>query len=359
MVKEGLSVVVEAGAGAGAHIPDQRYEEAGAALATDPRRALLGADLALRVSSPFHSEELGDEASLLQEGAVVVGLLDPFRTLETVRTLARRGVSALAMELVPRISRAQRIDALSSQASLAGYKAALLAATHLDKQLPLMMTAAGTVQPARFVVLGAGVAGLQAVATAHRLGAVVEVSDVRPAVREQVQSLGARFIELPELEQAETAGGYARQASAEFLSRQREILKAHLAKADAAIATAQVPGKPAPTLITAEMVEAMRPGAVIVDLAAEQGGNCELTVPGQDVERGGVLIIGRTNLPATVAADASALYARNVLEVVLLVASKGEVRLDLEDPIVAAMLLTHGGEVKNAAVAALLEGGAE
>lgn len=357
MVKEGLSVVVEAGAGAGAHIPDRRYEEAGAAVSGDARAALSSADIALRVSSPFRSDDLGDEASLLKEGAVVVGLLDPYRALDTVRAFARRRVSALAMELVPRISRAQRMDALSSQASIAGYKAALLAAAHLDKQLPLMMTAAGTVRPARVVVIGAGVAGLQAIATAHRLGAVVEVSDVRPAVKEQAQSLGARFIELPQMEQTETAGGYAREASDEFLRRQREILKAHLAKADAVIATAQVPGKPAPRIITAEMVEAMRPGAVIVDLAAEQGGNCELTVPGQDIERGGVLIIGRTNLPATVAADASALYARNVLEVVLLVASKGEVRLDLEDPIVAAMLLTHGGEVKNASIAALLEGG--
>jgi H+-translocating NAD(P) transhydrogenase subunit alpha len=296
-----------------------------------------------------------EEAALLRQGAVLVGFLSPHQNLAAVERLASRGATALGMELVPRITRAQKMDALSSQANVAGYKAALLAACHLDKYFPLLMTAAGTVQPARVVVMGAGVAGLQALATAKRLGAVVEVSDIRPAVKEQVQSLGGRFIDLPMQESGEGAGGYAREVSAEFLRRQQEIVAERVAAADAVITTALVPGKPAPRLVTAAMVQRMRQGSAIVDLAVEQGGNCELSVPGEDVVRNGVLIIGRSNLAASLAADASMLYARNVLEVVLHVAKGGKVQLDPSEEIVAAMLVTHLGEVHHVPTAAKLK----
>lgn len=340
LIKEGFAVQVEAGAGLAAHFADAAYEAAGATLVT-ANAGWPGADLVLKVGPP----EGPDEVEALRQGAALVGFLAPHQNLSMVGRLAERGVSALAMELVPRITRAQKMDALSSQASIAGYKAVLLAACHLDKYFPLLMTAAGTVQPAKVVVMGAGVAGLQAIATARRLGAVVEVSDIRPAVKEQVASLGGRFIELPMEESGEGAGGYAREVSADFLRRQQQIVADHVAAADVVITTAQVPGRRAPILVTREMVERMRPGAVIVDLAVEQGGNCELSVAGRDVEHGGVLILGRTNVPATLPGDASMLYARNVLEVVLHVAKGGALRIDPGDEIAGAMLLTHGGEV--------------
>ncbi|WP_373049308.1 Re/Si-specific NAD(P)(+) transhydrogenase subunit alpha [Vulgatibacter sp.] len=340
LIKEGHAVWVEGGAGDGAHLADAAYEAAGARL-VEARAGWEGAELVLKVG-PLEPD---GEAALLRRGAAVIGLLAPHQNLPMVQTLAARGASALSMELVPRITRAQKMDALSSQASIAGYKAVLLAAAELDKYFPLLMTAAGTVQPARVVVMGAGVAGLQAVATARRLGAVVEVTDIRPAAKEQVLSLGGRFIDLPMQESGEGAGGYAREVSADFLRRQQEIVANHVAAADVVITTALVPGKPAPRLVTKEMVERMRTGAVIVDLAVEQGGNCELSVPGEEVVRHGVKIIGRPNLPSTVPGDASMLYARNVLEVVLHVAKGGTLQLDTADEIVAAMLLTHGGEV--------------
>lgn len=339
MIQAGFTVHVEPGAGEGAQILDPAWKEAGAQL-LPAAEGWHRADVVLKVGPP--SEE---EAGALQQGAALIGLLAPHQNPDVAALLASRGVSALAMELVPRITRAQKMDALSSQASIAGYKAVLLAAAALDKYFPLLMTAAGTVQPARVVVMGAGVAGLQAVATARRLGAVVEVSDIRPAVKEQVASLGGRFIELPMEEEGEGKGGYAREVSADFLRKQQAIVADHVAAADVVITTAQVPGRPAPRLVTREMVERMRPGAVIVDLAVEQGGNCELSVQGEDVIHQGVRILGRTNVPATVPADASLLYARNVLEVLLHVSAEGALRIDPEDEIAGAMLLTHDGAI--------------
>lgn len=342
MVKGGLEVSVEAGAGAASAFSDAAYEAAGARVvpAAEADAAWASADAVLAVRPPDP-----EKARHLRSGALLVGLLAPYKSADLVRALADRGASSLAMELVPRISRAQSMDALSSQASIAGYKAVLLAAHHLGRYFPLLMTAAGTIPPSRVVVMGAGVAGLQAVATAKRLGAVVEVSDIRPEVKEQVESLGGKFIELPMQESGAGAGGYAKEMGEEFLRRQREIVTEHLAKANVAITTALVPGKPAPRLITADMVAAMRRGAVIVDLAIEQGGNCELSRADETVKEGGVTILAPSNLAATLAEDASTLYARNVLALLQLVTKDGAIALDLEDEVVAGSLLTHGGRI--------------
>lgn len=349
MVKEGLRVTVEQGAGALAFIKDAQFADAGATVTDDATVARARADVVLKVAPPTPDELTG-----MKEGAISLGFIAPHNNLDSVRALVERRVTTLAMELVPRITRAQKMDALSSQANIAGYKAAVLAASHLPKYFPLLMTAAGTIQPAKAVILGAGVAGLQALATSRRLGAVVEVSDVRPAVKEQVQSLGGKFIDLPMQESGEGQGGYAKELSAEALARQQEIIRARITAADIVITTAQIPGKRAPRLVPKETVRAMRDGSVIIDLAAEQGGNCELTVPGETTVQEGVTIVGHTNLPATLPQDASALYSRNVLEVVLLITRKGERALDLDDEIVRGMLLTHGGEVRHLATADLL-----
>ena len=333
MVKEKLEVVVERGAGAHAHLADEAYAAAGARLADE---APWGdADVVLKVAPP-----LAEEAARVKRGALVIGLLAPHRFPELATALNERGASALALELLPRITRAQGMDALSSQASIAGYKAVLLAANRLGRYFPLLMTAAGTIPPARVVIMGAGVAGLQAVATAKRLGAVVEVSDIRAAVKEQVESLGGRFIELPASESGEGAGGYAREMSAEFLNRQREIVARHVAAADAVITTALVPGKRAPVLVSRAMVESMHPGTVIVDLAAAEGGNCELSRPDEEVVHGEVTILAPTNLAAMMAADASTIYSRNVLALLLHVLRDGQVALDPADEIVGAALVT-------------------
>jgi len=336
---------VERGAGEASLFRDADFEAAGARLAADAGEGWKSADVVLKVAPPDLVEG-SHEAGRLKHGAVLIGFLAPHRDLEMVRLLATGGVTAFALELLPRVTRAQPMDALSSQASITGYKAVLLAAWRLPKYLPLLMTAAGTIKPARVVVMGAGVAGLQAIATAKRLGAVVEVSDVRQAVKEQVESLGGRFIELPLAESGEGQGGYAREMGEDFLRRQREIVQRHLAAADAVITTALVPGKPAPRLITAEMVRAMRPGAVIVDLAVEQGGNCELSQPDREVLENGVLILGPSNLAAAMPHDASLLYARNVFALLqILLDKEGKLAPDLNDEILAGALLTHGGTV--------------
>lgn len=347
MVAAGLTVRFEAGAGEAAHFVDARYEEAGAARVGADEG--WDADVVLTVRTPT-TEAL----ARLRAGSVLLGFLDPYRELDAVRVLAERRVSALAMELIPRITRAQPMDALSSQASLAGYKAIAVAAARLDRYFPLLMTAAGTIPPARVVVMGAGVAGLQAVATAKRLGAVVEVSDIREAVREQVESLGGRFIDLPEAPGGEGEGGYAREMTPEFLARQREIVAARVAEADVVVTTALVPGKPAPRLVTREMVESMRPGAVIVDLAVAQGGNCELSRPDEEVEHGDVLVLAPSNLAAETPLDASVLYARNLFALLECLLDDGAIRVDLEDEVVAGALLTHDGEVRHEATAAAL-----
>lgn len=352
LIKDGLTVEIEAGAGEAAHFSDSAYRDAGATVhdADAAARAWGAADLLLTVAPPSV-----ENAHRVKSGAVVIGFLAPGQNLDTVRALLDRKASALAMELIPRVTRAQPMDALSSQASIAGYKAVLLAAARLGRYFPLLMTAAGTIPPSRVVIMGAGVAGLQAIATAKRLGALVEVSDIRTAVKEQVESLGGRFIELPKTESGEGEGGYAREMSEEFLAKQREIVTRHVAAADVVITTALVPGKPAPKLVTREMVEAMRPGSVIVDLAVEQGGNCELSRAGEEVIHHGVVILGPADLPSQTPLDASTLYARNVLALVRELVRDGQLALDLDDEIVAGALLTHGGEVRHAPTAGQLQ----
>ena len=354
LLKRDVEVTVEAGAGTSANFADVDYGTAGAAMATDREDAFRTADLVLCVNPPDASER-----ALLQDGAVVAGFLAPFDDPSFAREFAERKITSLAMELVPRISRAQSMDALSSQASIAGYKAVLLAAVRLGKYFPLLMTAAGTIKPAKVVIMGAGVAGLQAVATARKLGALVEVSDIRPAVQEQVESLGGKFIDLPMEESGEGKGGYAKEMTAGFLAKQRDIVKKHLSAADVAITTALIPGRPAPKLITRDMVEAMAPGSVIVDLAVAQGGNCELSVKDQEVLHQGVLILGPSNLPASaMSRDSSILYARNLEALISLMIQDGGLNIDLEDEVIAGSLVTHDGKVVNERTAALLEGGA-
>jgi NAD(P) transhydrogenase subunit alpha len=343
-VKEGFEVIVESGAGRHAHFTDEQYRAAGATIVSgaEAEGAWSKADIVFRVYPITPAE-----ASKIREGAILIGFMSPHKNLEAVRVLRDRKVSTLAMELIPRISRAQTMDALSSQASISGYQAVLLAATYLDKYFPLLMTAAGTIQPARVVIMGAGVAGLQAIATARRLGAVVEVSDIRHSVKEQVESLGGRFIDFPMDEGGEGEGGYARELTPQQLQRQQQIVRKKVVAADAVITTALVPGRPAPKLITKDMVEEMRDGAVIVDLAVEQGGNCELSKSGEMVVEHGVIIIGHPNLAAATPADASLLYSRNIQALLLSMSSEGKVVLNLDDEIIDSTLLTHAGEVRH------------
>ncbi len=347
LVKEGFAVQVASNAGAAASFADRDYETAGATIVTGG--AWPATEVVLKVAPPT-----AREAAALRPESLLVSFMAPHKNLDAVQALAERRVSALAMELVPRITRAQPMDALSSQASIGGYKAVLVAAARLGKYFPLLMTAAGTIRPAKVVIMGAGVAGLQAIATAKRLGAQVEVSDIRAAVKEQVQSLGAKFIELPMQESGEGAGGYAREMGEDFLKKQREIVTRHVGAADVVITTAQVPGKRAPVLLTRAMVEGMRRGAVVVDLAVDSGGNCELSEPDREVTHQGVHVLGFTNLPATMPEDASTLYARNVLSLLLSIAKGGQVTLDLADDVVGPTLLTHAGEIRHQPTAAAL-----
>ena len=335
----GIQLQVEEGAGLASGYGDADYSDAGAALVASDRLPWDGVDGVLCLHPPA---ETG--LRQLRPDAVLVGLLSPYGARGLVQILCERRTAAIALELLPRISRAQSMDVLSSQANIAGYKAVLLAASALDRYVPMLMTAAGTIQPARVLVLGAGVAGLQAVATARRLGGVVYVSDVRPAVKEQVESLGGRFLDPPEIaEKPAEAGGYAREASEAFLAAQRQQLAEQLALADMVICTAQVPGKAAPRLISEAMLDGMRPGSVVVDLAVAQGGNCYGTVPGETVERNGVLLIGADALPASVPNHASALYARNVAALVEHLKGETGWTLDPADPILDGCLLTHEG----------------
>lgn len=339
----GAAVRVEAGTGAGSSIPDDDYAAAGASVLSDTKAVLSGADILLKVRGPT-----AQETSALKAGAVVVALLDAWRDKETVKALAGAGATAFAMEFVPRITRAQVMDALSSQANLAGYRAVIEAAAAYGKGFPMMMTAAGTVAAAKVFVMGAGVAGLQAIATARRLGAVVTATDVRPASKEQVESLGAKFIavEDEEFRAAETAGGYAKAMSAEYQAKQAELTAAHIVKQDVVITTALIPGRPAPRLVTAAHVASMKPGSVLVDLAIENGGNVEGAKLNEVVTTAnGVTIVGHGNLPGRIAADASALYARNLFAFLGLILKEGAVTLDLEDEILKAAVVTHGGEI--------------
>jgi NAD(P) transhydrogenase subunit alpha len=331
----GLDVVIERGAGHEAAFTDEAYAEAGAQLA----EAALDAELVVKVAPPSP-----DEVEALQDGAVLVGFLAPLTDPEGIERLREQGVIAFAMESIPRITRAQPIDALSSQATVSGYKSALLAAEHLPRFFPMLMTAAGTVAPAKVLVLGAGVAGLQAIATARRLGAVVTGFDVRPVVKEQVESLGAAFLELS-VRGEETEGGYAKELTPEQQAQQQQELAERISEFDVVITTALVPGRPAPRLIPAAAVEAMRPGSVIVDLAAETGGNCELTTPGEITVEHDVTIVGLTNLPSTMPYHASQLYSRNVTALLQLLVEDGELKLDWSDEIIAGACVAGRREV--------------
>jgi H+-translocating NAD(P) transhydrogenase subunit alpha len=336
--KAGFDVVIERGAGERAGFPDSAYQDKGAQSAG--RTDAFGADIVLQVRT--------SDVALLRPGQIVIGMSDPLGSPETAREIAARGVSAFALELIPRITRAQSMDVLSSMATIAGYKAVLLAADTLPRMFPLLTTAAGTITPAHVFIVGVGVAGLQAIATARKLGAVVEAYDVRPAVKEQVQSVGAKFVELPlEAAQAEDKGGYAKAQDETFYQRQREMMARVVAANDVVITTAVIPGKKAPVLVTAEMVRGMAPGSVIVDLAAERGGNCELTRPDHVVVEKGVTILGPTNLPSTVPYHASQMYAKNITTFLLHLVKDGVVKLDANDEITRDTLITQDGEVVN------------
>ncbi len=353
LVREEMEVVVQSGAGVAAGFDDASYEAAGATIVNDAGE-VLGADLVVKVQAP-NEAEIGQ----LREGASLISFLRPLDAPETAQQLAERRTTAFSMELMPRITRAQSMDALSSQATIAGYRAVLLASTHLPKIFPMLVTAAGTIQPARVFVIGAGVAGLQAIATARRLGAVVEAYDTRAVVAEQVESLGARFVELDlDTGDAEDAGGYAKAQTEEFYERQRAELGKKLAQSDVVITTALVPGQRAPLLIDEAAVKGLKTGSVIVDLAAENGGNCACTDPSGPTTAHGVTILPGANLPSDIPANASQMYGKNVVTFIKHLAPEGELVFDLDDEITSGAMLSHEGRVTNDRVKALLEGGA-
>ncbi len=359
LVKAGADIVVESGAGSQSLHEDGEFASQGARIESDRQRLLSEADVLLVVRGPGSDPNFAaTDLDVLRPGTVLVGFLEPLAAPEIMQSLAERRLAVLSMELMPRITRAQSMDALSSMATIAGYRAVLLAAQQSPRMFPLMMTAAGTLTPARLLVLGAGVAGLQAIATARRLGAVVEAYDVRPAVKEQVESLGARFVELKlDAGDAETSGGYAAAQTEEFNRRQRELLAEHLGESDVVITTAAVPGKQAPILISEEMFTRLRPGSVIIDLAAEKGGNCALTEPGKQVVQNGVTVIGPTNLPSGVPVQASQMYSRNVSTFLGELLKDGALHLDLENEIVQGTLVAHEGRLVHPAVIEALKGG--
>jgi NAD(P) transhydrogenase subunit alpha len=342
LVKQGLEIWVEAGAGEASFFSNEAYEAAGAKIISDTATLWGEADVLMKVGVPKEHE-----INQMREGSVLISFLNPLGTPEVVQQLANRKITSFSMELIPRTSRAQSMDALSSQAGVAGYKAVLIAAAALPKFFPMLTTAAGTIRPAKVFVMGAGVAGLQAIATARRLGAVVEAFDIRPAVKEEVQSLGAKFIEVKLEEETVAAGGYAKEISEASKQRTQEVVTEHVKNADVVITTAQVPGKKAPLLVTEEMVAQMNPGSVIVDLAADQGGNCAGTEPGKDVVRHGVTIIGPINLPSSMPVHASQMYAKNVATLLQYMVKDGNLQLNFEDDIIGSTCVTHGGEILN------------
>jgi NAD(P) transhydrogenase subunit alpha len=349
LTKAGHRVVVERGAGLRAGFTDEAYRTAGCDLADSADEIYSTAQMILKVQRPARNEAGEAELDQMTEGSVLIGLLQPSGDPALFQQLAERRIIACSMELVPRTTRAQMMDALSSQSTVAGYKAVLIAATALQKFFPMLMTAAGTVRPARVLVIGAGVAGLQAIATARRIGAVVEAFDTRPVTKEQVQSLGATFVELDmHGEDAQDAGGYARELSKDHIRREKELIHTRALQADVIITTALIPGKPAPMLIDAETVAAMRPGSVIVDLAGEQGGNCELSVPGETVVRNDVTIIAPLHISSDLAYHASQMYSKNVAALLTLLAPKGELNLNFGDDIISAVCVTSDGEVRHA-----------
>ena len=355
LVKKGLEVSVESGAGEGARFADEEYKEAGALIEPSADPLLGAADVVVKVQHPTP-----EEIAKTREGAALISFLFPLINLDVVQALAARKITAIAVDSIPRTTLAQMMDALSSQATISGYVAVIMAAHALPKFFPMLMTAAGTIAPAKVLVLGAGVAGLQAVATAKRLGAAVEAFDVRKVVRGQVESLGAKFVEVNMAEDAQTESGYAREVSEEYKRRQAELIRQHLGKSDVCVTTALIPGQRAPILITDEMVRDMRPGSVIVDLAAEQGGNCALTEPGTEVVRHGVSIIGLLNLPSRMAVHSSQMYSRNMEKLLLHLSGDAELRIDFKDEITRGCVITREGEIVHPKVRETLsrEGGA-
>jgi proton-translocating NAD(P)+ transhydrogenase subunit alpha len=355
LTKAGLEVVVEPGAGLEAGYPDEAYVEKGAKIAAD-RAEVFAADVVFQVRSVGAAGEAADgDLPRMKKGVIVIGMADPLGCPEAAQKAAETGATLFALELVPRITRAQSMDVLSSMATIAGYRAVLLAATSLPKMFPMMMTAAGTIAPARVFIVGAGVAGLQAIASSKRLGAIVSAYDVRPVVKEQVESLGGKFLEIQmDTNEAEDKGGYAKQLDDEAIKKQRELMLQAVAESDVVITTAAVPGKKAPILLTAEMVGKMNPGSVIVDLAAERGGNCELTKPGETVVDGGVTILGPANLPAEIPFHASQMYAKNIATFLLNMVKDGQLNLDMEDEITRETLVTQNGKIANPRVAEIL-----
>ena len=341
IIKSGLDVYVESGAGLKSFISDDAYQSSGATIINSSKELLNNADITLKVLSPSN-----EEIDLLKEKSVFVSLCQTTRELETVRNLTKKKISAFSMHLIPRTTLAQKMDALSSQANIAGYKAVLIAASRLGVYMPLLMTAAGTIRPSKVLILGAGVAGLQAIATAKRLGAQVEAFDVRPVVKEQVESLGAKFIEVEsESDDGVGEGGYAKETSEDYKKKQQELIHEHISKSDAVITTALIPGRPAPILIPSTMVESMKPGSVIMDFAAENGGNCELTQKDKIVNHNQIIIDGTSNLPGTMPVHASELYSKNVAAFLTYMVKDGQLNLDLEDEIISGALYSHNSEI--------------
>ncbi len=354
--KAGLEVIIQQGAGASAGFPDSEYEEAGAGLVSDRTKVFETADIVLQVrTGGANLDHWQADLDQLREGQTLIGMCDPLGQSQLMTAVAERGVTCFSLELIPRITRAQSMDVLSSMATVAGYKAVLIAAETLPRMFPMMMTAAGTIAPAKVLVVGAGVAGLQAIASARKLGAVVQAYDIRPAVKEEVQSLGAKFVELElEASDSEQSGGYAKAMDEEFYRKQRELMTKVIADSDVVITTAAVPGKKAPVLVTEEMVQGMPDGSVVVDLAAEQGGNCELTAPGEAKAVGGVTIVGCVNLPTTIPYHASQMYSKNITTFLLHLVEEGKLSLDRDDEIIQGTMVTGGGEIRQALVRKIL-----
>jgi H+-translocating NAD(P) transhydrogenase subunit alpha len=356
LIKAGYEIIVEKDAGLNAGFRDDKYESAGAKISNNIEEIYASADIVLKVSRPIEHPLLKkNELDLFKKNTLLITFLYPLHYPELAKQAAEKGINVISMDAIPRSTLAQKMDALSSQANLAGYKSVILCANTLGKIFPLMMTAAGTISPARVVIMGAGVAGLQALGTAKRLGAVVEVSDIRPTVKEEVQSLGGRFIEVQTDEVMQDERGYAKEASEEFLQKQKALIFKHVTEADIVITTALVPGKKAPILVTEEMIKNMKQGSVVLDMAVEFGGNCEISEKGKTVKKYGVTIIGEPNLPSMVPTHASEMYAKNILNLLLHIGKEGKVEINLEDEIIKGSLITHNGEVINQRVKDLLK----
>jgi len=347
LVKKGFTVKIQAGAGEGSFISDNEYMEAGASIISTASELYASSDLVLKVNLPEMNEQEGiHEVELMKSGSAFISFIQTTKDLDEVKRLQNKKITAFSMHLVPRSTLAQKMDALSSQSNIAGYKAVLIGASHIAKYMPLLMTAAGTIKPSKTLVIGAGVAGLQAIATAKRLGAQVSAFDVRPVVKEQVESLGAKFVEVAsDSEDGVGEGGYAKETSDEYKQKQAELLKEHIGNSDLVITTALIPGRPAPKIITKEMVDGMKGGSAIMDLASENGGNCEYTEPGKIIDHNGITIDGSFNIPGTMPIHASQVYAKNISSLVMYLCPDGELKLDMDDEIVSGALFTHKGEI--------------